>query len=151
MVEYVLGGSPTNKESPLSALEPRLRSLKFEDNDKVVSIITTPLCDHSSLFAVSSYYYVVTVRNSRLTRFVCTTIHNQTCHHESKKEKKKQNAPNLCKYQRGLCSILYLFSPCCPRSWHFVGQNTHHNILNTYTEIGECEEGLFRVVLSNQK
>lgn len=35
MVEYVLGGSPTNKESPLSGLEPRLRALKFEDNDKV--------------------------------------------------------------------------------------------------------------------
>lgn len=35
MVEYVLGGSPTNKDSPLSGLEPRLRSLKFDDNDKV--------------------------------------------------------------------------------------------------------------------
>lgn len=35
MVEYVLGGSPTNKESPLSGLEPRLRALKFDDNDKV--------------------------------------------------------------------------------------------------------------------
>lgn len=35
MVEYVLGGSPTNKESPLSGLEPRLRALKFEENDKV--------------------------------------------------------------------------------------------------------------------
>lgn len=35
MVEYVLGGSPTNKDSPLSSLEPRLRSLKFDDNDKV--------------------------------------------------------------------------------------------------------------------
>ncbi|XP_017141027.1 maternal protein pumilio isoform X2 [Drosophila miranda] len=34
MVEYVLGGSPTNKESPLSGLEPRLRNLKFDDNDK---------------------------------------------------------------------------------------------------------------------
>ncbi|XP_061387987.1 maternal protein pumilio-like, partial [Musca vetustissima] len=34
MVEYVLGGSPTNKESPLSGLEPRLRGLKFDDNDK---------------------------------------------------------------------------------------------------------------------
>ncbi|XP_055847919.1 maternal protein pumilio isoform X4 [Episyrphus balteatus] len=34
MVEYVLGGSPTNKESPLSGLEPRLRALKFDDNDK---------------------------------------------------------------------------------------------------------------------
>lgn len=31
MVEYVLGGSPTNKESPL-ALEPRLRGLKIDDN-----------------------------------------------------------------------------------------------------------------------
>lgn len=30
MVEYVLGGSPTNKESPLN-LEPRLRSLKIDD------------------------------------------------------------------------------------------------------------------------
>lgn len=30
MVEYVLGGSPTNKESPL-ALEPRLRSLKIDE------------------------------------------------------------------------------------------------------------------------
>lgn len=37
MVEYVLGGSPTNKESPLSGLEPRLRALKFDDNDKVNS------------------------------------------------------------------------------------------------------------------
>ena len=35
MVEYVLGGSPTNKESPLSSLEPRLRGLKFDDGDKV--------------------------------------------------------------------------------------------------------------------
>lgn len=35
MVEYVLGGSPTNKESPLSGLEPSLRNLKFDDNDKV--------------------------------------------------------------------------------------------------------------------
>lgn len=35
MVEYVLGGSPTNKESPLSSLEPRLRALKFDENDKV--------------------------------------------------------------------------------------------------------------------
>uniref|UniRef100_U5EQG3 Putative pumilio n=1 Tax=Corethrella appendiculata TaxID=1370023 RepID=U5EQG3_9DIPT len=34
MVEYVLGGSPTNKESPLASLEPRLRALKFDDNDK---------------------------------------------------------------------------------------------------------------------
>ncbi|BFF88849.1 maternal protein pumilio [Drosophila madeirensis] len=34
MVEYVLSGSPTNKESPLSGLEPRLRNLKFDDNDK---------------------------------------------------------------------------------------------------------------------
>ncbi|XP_055695961.1 maternal protein pumilio isoform X3 [Lutzomyia longipalpis] len=34
MVEYVLGGSPTNKESPLASLEPRLRSLKFDDSDK---------------------------------------------------------------------------------------------------------------------
>ena len=31
MVEYVLGGSPTNKESPLTGLEPRLRGLKFDD------------------------------------------------------------------------------------------------------------------------
>lgn len=30
MVEYVLGGSPTNKESPL-ALEPRLRGLKIDE------------------------------------------------------------------------------------------------------------------------
>lgn len=35
MVEYVLGGSPTNKESPLAGLEPRLHALKFDDNDKV--------------------------------------------------------------------------------------------------------------------
>lgn len=35
MVEYVLGGSPTNKESPLSGLEPRLRALKFDENEKV--------------------------------------------------------------------------------------------------------------------
>lgn len=34
MVEYVLGGSPTNKESPLNSLEPRLRNLKFDDSDK---------------------------------------------------------------------------------------------------------------------
>lgn len=34
MVEYVLCNSPTNKESPLS-LEPRLRALKFDENDKV--------------------------------------------------------------------------------------------------------------------
>lgn len=35
MVEYVLGGSPTNKESPLSALGPRLTALKFDESDKV--------------------------------------------------------------------------------------------------------------------
>lgn len=35
MVEYVLGGSPTTKDSPLGGLEPRLRSLKFEDSEKV--------------------------------------------------------------------------------------------------------------------
>lgn len=35
MVEYVLGGSPTNKESPLSNMEARLRGLKFDENDKV--------------------------------------------------------------------------------------------------------------------
>lgn len=35
MVEYVLGGSPTNKESPLSNMESRLRGLKFDENDKV--------------------------------------------------------------------------------------------------------------------
>ncbi|XP_055612803.1 maternal protein pumilio-like, partial [Uranotaenia lowii] len=34
MVEYVLGGSPTNKESPLAGLEPRFKGLKFDDNDK---------------------------------------------------------------------------------------------------------------------
>uniref|UniRef100_A0A6P4EUE4 Maternal protein pumilio isoform X4 n=1 Tax=Drosophila rhopaloa TaxID=1041015 RepID=A0A6P4EUE4_DRORH len=34
VVEYVFSGSPTNKESPLSGLEPRLRNLKFDDNDK---------------------------------------------------------------------------------------------------------------------
>lgn len=31
MVEYVLGGSPTNKESPLAALDSRLAKIKFED------------------------------------------------------------------------------------------------------------------------
>lgn len=35
MVEYVLGGSPTNKESPLASLEPRFKGLKFDDGDKV--------------------------------------------------------------------------------------------------------------------
>lgn len=35
MVEYVLGGSPTNKESSLSNMESRLRGLKFDENDKV--------------------------------------------------------------------------------------------------------------------
>lgn len=35
MVEYVLGGSPTNKESPLSNMESRLRGLKFDESDKV--------------------------------------------------------------------------------------------------------------------
>lgn len=35
MVEYVLGGSPTNKDSPLSSLEPRLRAFKLDDNEKV--------------------------------------------------------------------------------------------------------------------
>jgi len=34
MVEYVLGGSPTNKESPLSNMESRLRGLKFDESDK---------------------------------------------------------------------------------------------------------------------
>lgn len=31
MVEYVLGGSPTNKESPLSTIESRLHGLKFDE------------------------------------------------------------------------------------------------------------------------
>lgn len=39
MVEYVLGGSPTNKESPLSNMESRLRGLKFNENDKVSQFI----------------------------------------------------------------------------------------------------------------
>lgn len=40
MVEYVLGGSPTNKESPL-ALEPRLRGLKIDEKvNKPVDLIT---------------------------------------------------------------------------------------------------------------
>lgn len=39
MVEYVLGGSPTNKDSPLSALVPRLNNLKFDENDKVRNFI----------------------------------------------------------------------------------------------------------------
>ena len=30
MVEYVLGGSPTNKESPMT-LEPRMRGLKIDE------------------------------------------------------------------------------------------------------------------------
>lgn len=38
MVEYVLNGSPTNKDSPLTSLEPRLRGLKFEDTEKVSSV-----------------------------------------------------------------------------------------------------------------
>lgn len=45
MVEYVLGGSPTNKESPLSGLEPRLRSLKFDDNDKVSTDLSLDIID----------------------------------------------------------------------------------------------------------
>lgn len=35
MVEYVLGGSPTNKESPLSVIESRFSVLKFDETDKV--------------------------------------------------------------------------------------------------------------------
>lgn len=35
MVEYVLSGSPTTKDSPLGGLEPRLSGLKFEDSEKV--------------------------------------------------------------------------------------------------------------------
>lgn len=35
MVEYVLGGSPTNKESPLSNIESRFSGLKFDEGDKV--------------------------------------------------------------------------------------------------------------------
>lgn len=41
MVEYVLGGSPTNKDSPLSSLEPRLRAFKLDDNEKVCTLMTT--------------------------------------------------------------------------------------------------------------
>lgn len=36
MVEYVLSGSPTTKDSPLGGLEPRLSGLKFEDSEKVL-------------------------------------------------------------------------------------------------------------------
>jgi hypothetical protein len=31
MVEYVLGGSPTNKESPLAVLDSRFAKIKFEE------------------------------------------------------------------------------------------------------------------------
>lgn len=41
MVEYVLGGSPTNKESPL-ALDSRLRNLKI-DEVKVSDILRNSL------------------------------------------------------------------------------------------------------------
>lgn len=44
MVEYVLGGSPTNKESPLSNMESRLRSLKFDENDKVSVCVLNTVC-----------------------------------------------------------------------------------------------------------
>lgn len=42
MVEYVLGGSPTNKESSLTGLEPRLRNLKIDD-----SKVSFPCCENS--------------------------------------------------------------------------------------------------------
>lgn len=45
MVEYVLGGSPTNKESPLSNMESRLRGLKFNENDKVSQFIENTCSD----------------------------------------------------------------------------------------------------------
>lgn len=45
MVEYVLGGSPTNKESPLSNMESRLRGLKFNENDKVSQFIEISCSD----------------------------------------------------------------------------------------------------------
>lgn len=41
MVEYVLGGSPTNKDSPL-ALDGRLRNLKIDEVK--VNISSTFLC-----------------------------------------------------------------------------------------------------------
>lgn len=44
MVEYVLGGSPTNKESPLASLEPRFKGLKFDDNDKVRNVGLCQVC-----------------------------------------------------------------------------------------------------------
>lgn len=50
MVEYVLGGSPTNKESPL-ALEPRMRSLKI-DEVKVNNARETALLALKSHFAL---------------------------------------------------------------------------------------------------
>lgn len=50
MVEYVLGGSPTNKESPL-ALEPRLRGLKIDEkvNKPKPAMITRTSLTFSSL------------------------------------------------------------------------------------------------------
>jgi hypothetical protein len=37
MVEYVLGGSPTTKESPL-ALEPRMRGLKIDEKVNKIAV-----------------------------------------------------------------------------------------------------------------
>lgn len=51
MVEYVLGGSPTNKDSPLSSLEPRLRAFKLDDNEKVsIQLI-------HSIFVIFNYFF----------------------------------------------------------------------------------------------
>lgn len=59
MVEYVLGGSPTNKESPLASLEPRLRNLKFDDNDKVYFILQLLLYKIISCLIKISYKFYI--------------------------------------------------------------------------------------------
>lgn len=72
MVEYVLGGSPTNKESPL-ALEPRLRGLKI-DEVKVSYIYYVDIKASSSLD-----HSLISLLNSR------TTMIKKTHHHHLKR------------------------------------------------------------------
>jgi hypothetical protein len=50
MVEYVLGGSPTNKDSPL-ALDGRLRNLKIDEVKVIFDAIDVTFTHNISLFA----------------------------------------------------------------------------------------------------
>lgn len=56
MVESVLGGSPTNKESPLSNIESRLHGLKFDEkvSDLFVFVLKYQHVTHTIFNSISN-------------------------------------------------------------------------------------------------